>query len=437
MLEQFVESKIRSERTKIDKEDDISKSDVKKSKLSPLVKRYIQERMDGKLSGTEFSDLLTKAIKLNINYTIRPKWTLLSYLFSKYDSQQTEVIMNRTGIFTFYRFYIDFITNYIEENALVVITKEKVNRFIDEANNTLHEKLMTNISGVKVKNFFIQIFRMVEKDPADVNLGSSVPFLFIRTFLEDKGYDDVLERFEVVDGLEDETELELKDVIKIMTEKYAPPVEKEEPKKEVVEVKEETIEVESVVPDEEEVEVEIKDKEKVEEPGKEQKDDEVIVVDFKKWEDTVDEDKEDKKVKKVKEEEIKEDITTGVEQEPIPTEEEMEEQEEEPEDVEVPERPYKMTLPTHVIEESNLDVEKKSIGRLFKTGELSSICQVVYHGNKHFMHESFRTLKEFDNWKEAAEYIKDLFYEKDVDIDDKTVLLFVDVLNDYYNQLEK
>lgn len=429
MLEQFVESKIRSERTKIDKEDDISKSDVRKSKLSPLVKRYIQERMDGKLSGTEFSDLLTKAIKLNINYTIRPKWTLLSYLFSKYDSQQTEVIMNRTGIFTFYRFYIDFVTNYIDENALVVITKEKVSRFIDETNSTLHEKLMTNISGVKVKNFFIQIFRMAEKDPADVNLGSSVPFLFIRTFLEDKGYDDVLERFAVVDGLEDETELELKDVIKIMTEKYAPLVEKKESKKEVV-VIEETIEVESVVPDEEEVEVDIKDKEKVEEPDEEQKEDEVIVVDFKKWEDTVDEDK------KTEEKETDEE---GIEQEPIPTEEEMEEQEEDSneEDEEAPERPYKMTLPTHVIEESNLDVEKKSIGRLFKTGELSSICQVVYHGNKHFMHESFRTLKEFDNWKEASDYIKDLFYEKDVDIDDKTVLLFVDVLNDYYNQLEK
>ena len=154
------------------------------------------------------------------------------------------------------------------------------------------------------------------------------------------------------------------------------------------------------------------------------------MVDFKKWEDTVDEDK------KTEEKETDEE---GIEQEPIPTEEEMEEQEEDSneEDEEAPERPYKMTLPTHVIEESNLDVEKKSIGRLFKTGELSSICQVVYHGNKHFMHESFRTLKEFDNWKEASDYIKDLFYEKDVDIDDKTVLLFVDVLNDYYNQLEK
>ena len=100
-------------------------------------------------------------------------------------------------------------------------------------------------------------------------------------------------------------------------------------------------------------------------------------------------------------------------------------------------KPYKMTLPTHVIEESNLDIEKKSIGRLFKTGELSSICQIVYHGNKHLMHDSFRVLKEFDNWKEAADYLKDLFYDRDVDIDDKTVLLFVDVLNDYYNQLEK
>ena len=408
MLEKFVGSKIKTERARIDKYDDISKGDIRKSKLSAPVKRYILARFEGKLTGEEFDQLLTKAVKLNINYTIRPGWTLLNFLFSKYDSQQAEVIKEKSDVFTYYRFYIDFIVNYIDEHGLVVITKDKVARFIKEANRALHEKLVNNVTGVKVKNFFIQLYRLAEKNQEDVSLTSTVPVLFIKTFLEDKEYSDVLQKFNSIEDLTNETEIELKECIKIVSDKFTPPSEE---KSAIVE----KIDSTDIFPDEDEDnekdEITIKNitEDANQVSGTEESDvdiekDDVIIVDFDK-----------------KEAEDNEIETPGNENEVKIGEAEKED-------------PSK--LPTTVISETNLDVEKKSISRLFKHSELVNICQVIYNGDKHKMHESFRELKEFSEWKDASTYLKDLFYDHNVDIYNKCVLLFVDVLNDYYNQIE-
>jgi len=430
MLEKFVESKIKIERARIDKYDDITRGDIRKSHLPAPIKRYILARFEGKLSDSEFTALLTKAIKLNINYTIRPGWTLLNFLFSKYDSQQAEIIKEKSDVFTFYRFYIDFIVNYVDEHSLVVITKDKVTRFIKEANRALHEKLVENVSGVKVKNFFIQLYRLAEKNQEDVSLTSTVPFLFIKTFLEDKEYDDILKKFNSISDLTNETEISLKDCIKIVSDKFAPPSssqeklleesgdifpddekeqeEEEEEKKEEIE-----IEIEPVNLSDQDEDVEKNDNDVASGVG-------IIDIEFGGSDDAA----EDEQGKN-----------------PIITEDEEDGGDESAHDRDsvrdrVTGDVTDSRLPTEVISESNLDIEKKSISRLFKHGELVSICQAVYNGDKHKMHESFRALKEFTEWKDASEYIKDYFYDNNVDIYNKSVLLFIDVLNDYYNQLD-
>jgi hypothetical protein len=455
MLEQFVESKIKIERSRIDKYDDITKTDIKKSRLPSPIKRYILARFDGKLTDSEFSTLLTKAIKLNINYTIRPKWTLLNFLFNKYDSQQAEVLKEKTDIFTYYRFYIDFLINYIDEHSLVVITKDKAALFIDEANKALHEKLVNNISGVKVKNFFIQLYRLSEEDQSNVSLTSTVPFLFIKTFLEDKDYSDILAKFTAAGITDNETEITLKDCIKIVSDKFAPAAtekseEETEPSRLEQNSEETGEEVVVVFPDtESEVnEVTMADEEESgEETGlinSEENTDDVIVVDFRKWEEEVDKITDDRDRGNEEKEIIEDDSNDNIQDEPVVNDQTIKEEVDLTEtfDPASEEAQYEVEtdegkLPTEVIEESNLDIEKKSISRLFKQNELANICESVYRSDKHMMHESFRTLKGFDNWKEASEYLKEHFYDKDIDIYNKHVLMFVDVLEDYFKQRGK
>ena len=159
-----------------------------------------------------------------------------------------------------------------------------------------------------------------------------------------------------------------------------------------------------------------------------EKDKDIIVVDFRKWED---------EVEKVTDKENEENVTAGIEENEVTMKESDDEvvsfdpaEEEAQYEIESDEG----KLPTEVIEESNLDIEKKSVSRLFKQNELVNICENVYKSDKHMMHESFRTLKGFNNWTEASEYLKEHFYDKDIDIYNKHVLLFVNVLEDYFKQ---
>ena len=48
----------------------------------------------------------------------------------------------------------------------------------------------------------------------------SIPFVFVRIFLEDKNFIELLEKFKVIDGLKDSDEVELKVLIKVLMNKY-------------------------------------------------------------------------------------------------------------------------------------------------------------------------------------------------------------------------
>ena len=53
------------------------------------------------------------------------------------------------------------------------------------------------------------------------------------------------------------------------------------------------------------------------------------------------------------------------------------------------------------------------------------------------MYKSFNELEEIDSWEEAAEFLKALFVKNNVDLYHKDVVLFVDVLNDYFTRKER
>ena len=84
----------------------------------------------------------------------------------------------------------------------------------------MHDKLLTSSSGLKTKNFFLQIFKLKYPDINSINLNSGIPFGCIRIFLEDKLFTGLVEKFNQIDGIDDGTEIDLKTIIKIITGKF-------------------------------------------------------------------------------------------------------------------------------------------------------------------------------------------------------------------------
>jgi hypothetical protein len=226
MIEKFVINKINQEHRIFEDlwgslpiDEKLTQEKISKSSLSEFTKNYIVNVVDESGDRDEILDRIAKANKLRFNYAIRPKWTLITYLFGNYESRPPTDISKKLDLFPFYNFYIDSINEVLRDNFSIFITRNEVSMIIDETNKAIYRKLTTDINNAKIKNFFLQIYSL-KYNEQELNLESTIPYSFIRLFLNDKYYFDIEKKFQLVKGISDEYEISLKDVIKVLMNKY-------------------------------------------------------------------------------------------------------------------------------------------------------------------------------------------------------------------------
>ena len=234
MFESFVFNKIENENLiiknlleTIPAGEYLTRIQILNSSLSDFTKNYLLYEFNEKTDSNEFIQKITKSNKLYFNYTIRPKWTLQTFLFNNFESRPPTEIVKKLNLFTFYSFYSDAIKDFITDNFQIFITKGEVTSIIDHTNEAIHKKLTGDINNAKIKNFLLQIFLLKYDSESNYNLESTIPFSFIGIFLEDKSFLDLEKKFGVIKGLNNETEISLKDIIKVMTDKYNVPEKQE------------------------------------------------------------------------------------------------------------------------------------------------------------------------------------------------------------------
>lgn len=429
MFEEIVEKKYRPLKAISDELKDISLDAVKNSDLPLFAINFLAAEQKEINDKDSLNSLLEKSVKLIVNYSLRPKWTIVNYLFGGYDSKPADEILRKAEVFRFYRYYVDLITNHIKDNALMFITQDEVNYLTDEANKVVLEKLVKNTSSVKIKNFFSQIYKLKYGDDKEINLDWSVPYLFVKLFLEDKGFQDLLDKFKIVPGLDDTMEIEMKTAIKVLTDKYYINDDFFVLKDETAKIKSEMLNVKNendiIIKEEKEKipddKTEIKDKiveEKISSPDIEetkQEEDEkpkgiiriIKNIPTKRFH----------KEKKIVEEKIK----------PVIAEvrESTEEKTDKPAETE---QVYKKR-------ERIADGEK--IKHIFKKDEIIVIQKKVFKDSKSAMYEAFDELENFNTWQDASGFLKEIFLKNKVDLYNKYIVLFVDLLSDHFSNIEK
>lgn len=366
MFEQIIQEKVNLETRKLYSLPDLSSESVRKSDLAGFIKNFLFLKSESLkdnnfIEKDEACELLENAIKLNLNYTLRPKWTILNFVFGAVESKPANEVQEILEIFEFYFFYQQLISNYITENALPIITKFKIRELIEETDNVLHSKLTSDISSIKIKNFFLQLFKLKYNDESFIGLESSIPYSFIRIFLSDKGYKDLHLKFSKINSIKYDWEFDLKTIIKIITDKYDENLQQRESNSHSA--KEDA----EVVPSY---------------PGENKQD---------SYE-TINPEREKPEV--------------------------------------IPE--YK-EYPTEEIE-TKPSIINKRVKNLFKESELEHIVKRVYKGNREEMLNSFIELSNIVNWFYASEYLKNLFVKNNVKLHDRYVVLFTDVLAEYYRK---
>ncbi|MBL7129449.1 MAG: hypothetical protein ISS16_10775, partial [Ignavibacteria bacterium] len=306
----------------------------------------------------------------------------------------------------------------------------KTKELLGEANSVLYEKLTTKTTSIKIRNFLLQIFKLKYLHNNDIKLSSKIPFQYVRIFLEDKSFNILLKKFKVIEDISDTKELDLKTIVKIFTDKYIIDTsEREPPKKEIRKEVSETTGEEDKEKKEEVLDTIVEKK-----PIKKEKEIIDIKLDEKpipKEEDVIDvktKEETQKKGKDVIDIDVKE---TETEAESFYSKELIE-----VEKLETKKDKPEKDL-TEKFEKHFYLKEEVKIKRLFKKDELISISKRVFRSSKYSMYRNFDKLERFDSWQDAIDFLKKIFTKNKVDFYHKDVVLFVDMLNDYFKEKER
>jgi hypothetical protein len=369
MFEQITDKRFKDAVEIVNNLRNYSTETIISSRLNDFTKSFIINDGSKFSSKEELIRVVEKSIKLNLNYCIRPTWTLINYLFGNFDSKQKEDIQKKVDIFIYYTFYTETIKEVTSDEHYISIKRPLIEGVLRQVNADIYSKLTSDITSLKIKNLFLQIFRLKYGDNVEVSLDMSIPYNFIKMFLGDKGFNDLIALFSKAGFTKDNEEIELKTIIKVLTGKinsakeiYKGSVETEQ--KPVEEIKEVVKEGPVVVP------------EKIEETDKEER----LYSDNSTTEDLS--------------------TLSGIS-------EEFEEKEEIPE---------------------------KHLRFYFKDEEIKIISRKIFKGNKYLLLDSLLEIEKLRNWREATEFLKEVFINNKVNIGDKGVIMFVDVLNDYFEK---
>ena len=214
MFEQITDKRIKDAVKVVNNLRDYSSETIISSDLNDFTKSFLVNDGGKYSTKDELIKVIEKSIKLNLNYCIRPTWTLMNYLFGNFDSKQRAEIQKRADIFVYYSFYTETIKEITNDDHYISIKRSLIEGVLRQINSDIYLKLTTDTTSLKIKNLFLQIFKLKYGDNVEVSLDMSIPYSFIKLFLEDKAYNNLVAVFTKAGFTKDNDEIELKTIIK-------------------------------------------------------------------------------------------------------------------------------------------------------------------------------------------------------------------------------
>lgn len=178
----------------------ISFNQLRTSTLPPFIINFYELYIPNKsepLNKKDFEEILRKAIIFNINYIIKPRNTILKFLFGDVETRPVSFIKERLKYFQFYGYYITQISDFISINSLEFISVNQAEHLITDINKKLMEEISlpggesARMNLVKLLYYFFH--DLGENNPINIK----IPKKILSAFFHDKGYYEIKKR---VDG---------------------------------------------------------------------------------------------------------------------------------------------------------------------------------------------------------------------------------------------
>jgi hypothetical protein len=214
----------------------ISFGNLRKSSLPPFIITFFEYYLTDKntpINKKDFEEILNKAIVFNINYIIKPKNTILKFLFGDVETRPVNFIKERLKYFQFYGYYITQITDFISVNSLEIVSSNHAELLVNEVNRKIFEEISAKGNDAHRMNL-VKLLYYFFHDLGDNNpINIKLPKKILSVFFKDKGYFDIKER---VDGFFSD-EIFIQEAIELMD----PETKRSERKKSDVDVSDDQI----------------------------------------------------------------------------------------------------------------------------------------------------------------------------------------------------
>jgi hypothetical protein len=173
---------------------------IRNSSLPPFIINFFEHSYPVQhniLTEAEFENTLNRAVIFNINYVIKPKNTLLKFLFGDVETRPADYIRERLGYFLFYNYYIDHIENFIILNSPVTVSANQVEHLINVVNKQIFAEISNPSNGDSrrlnlVKLLYIFFLDLRENNPINIKL----PKKILSAFFKDKGFTQIQSRID-------------------------------------------------------------------------------------------------------------------------------------------------------------------------------------------------------------------------------------------------
>ncbi|MCI0449065.1 MAG: hypothetical protein L0Y79_04665 [Chlorobi bacterium] len=355
----------------------------------------------------DFEEILNKAIVFNINYIIKPKNTILKFLFSELETRPVEFVLNRIKYFQFYGYYTDQIINFININSPEIVSSNQISQLIDGINKKILEEINSPKSDLQRMNL-VKLLYYFFHDLGDNNpINLKLPKKILSAYFHDKGFYEIKKR---IDNFFSD-EIFIQESIELMN-----PLTKKSRKKSDVEVSEKDVKeivnrAKTGLIDKEES---VKEVEKIFHP-EEKIPEELLNLNIKVV-------RREAESPASKEEKSKE--HTGGKEEVLVDDEIYSD------DLIFASKFKDMDLPEQPGEEERLE---NLISDLFcEESYKRKIIKRIFSKNEIIFKDSVREILNKQAWEEAIPLIEDLFKIKRVDYLSEEAVKFVDILQSYF-----
>ena len=143
----------------------------------------------------DFTLMLDHAVHFQFNFLCRPQWTLLNFIFENQRRRPTSEIRRRLRYCVDYSYFSEIIKRFIEDRGLAEMTYEEFTDLLEK----IDQEIVSRHSSIELALMTRPILRFIESaqlSPPTKLSESTIPINAAIVFFEDKKLNDIKERLE-------------------------------------------------------------------------------------------------------------------------------------------------------------------------------------------------------------------------------------------------